>query len=148
MTAAQLEEKYGQPDAAYLAANCIVWQVQEKYPWFPAKEIYINKDFMAVFDAGLQAVQDAGLQDEITSFDGCYNPRDVRGSSTALSAHSYACACDLNASKNPMAVNPTPAQRQGSWSLEFITAMKSAGLFFGGDFHVRADPMHWSYADM
>jgi hypothetical protein len=147
MTAAELEALYGQPDAAYFSEYCIMWEVQQDYPWFPAKVIYINKDFKVVFSNGLLAVQTAGLQGEIITFDGCFNERNVRGS-TSISAHYYACACDLNASKNPMAVNPTPAQRQGSWTPEFIVAMKSAGLFFGGDFHTRADPMHWSYADM
>ena len=147
MTAAQLEAQYGPPNAAYLSANCIMWEVQEDYPWFPAKVIYINKVFKDMLFNSLAAVQAAGLQGEIHSFDGCYNDRDVRGASS-LSAHSYAYAVDLNASTNGMVVNPTPAQRLGTWTQGFIDAMTSSGIFFGGNFETRADPMHYSGADL
>jgi hypothetical protein len=147
MTAAQLEAQYGQPDAAYLAANCILWHVQQDFPWFPAEVIYINKAFKDMLFASFTAVQAAGLQGEVTDYDGCYNDRDVRGS-VAISAHAYAAAIDINSSKNGMVVNPTPAQRLGSWSQGFIEAMTSSGVFFGGNFLHRADPMHFSMADM
>ena len=147
MTASQLIEQYGPPDAAYLSENCITWEVQNDFPWFPAKEIYINKVFKGMLYDSFTAVQTAGLQNEITHFDGCYNKRDVRGS-TDVSAHSYACAIDLNAAENPMVVNPSPAKRLGRWTQGFIDAMTSSGVFFGGNFIHRSDPMHFSMADM
>lgn len=148
MTSAQLEAKYGQPNAAYFSKYCAIWQVHAKYPWFPAKQIYINSDFQAMMDLSLASVFAAGVSSEILTFDGCFNERDVRGSSTALSAHYYAAAMDLNAHLNGMVLNPTPVQRTGKWSAAFIKAMCSSGIFFGGNFIHRADPMHWSLADM
>lgn len=151
MTASQLIEQYGPPDAAYLSENCIIWEVQNDFPWFPAKEIYINKVFKDMLYDSFTAVQAAGLQNEITHFDGCYNKRDVRGS-TDVSAHSYACAVDLNAAENPMVVKNvndiTPTDRLGKWSQGFVDAMTSSGVFFGGNFKTRPDPMHYSRADM
>jgi hypothetical protein len=147
MTIEDLEAQYGPPDAAYQADYCTIWEVKQDFPWFPAERVFINKDFKNMLFASFTAVQSANLQHEIAHFDGCFNIRDVRGAAGKPSAHSYAAAMDLNASKNRMVVNPTPAQRLGSWSQEFITAMQSSGVFFGGNFIRRADPMHFSMLD-
>jgi len=147
MTAAQLIAQYGNPDAEYQAKYCTMWQVKERFPWFPAEKIFINIVFMNKLVISFQAVQDANLQHEIISFNGCYVDRPVRGSNS-ISAHAYAAAIDLNSPIDGMVVNPTPQQRLGKWTPEFIAAMKSSGIYFGGDFLHRSDPMHWSLADM
>ncbi len=136
--------KYGLPSAAYIKKFCTVWDVKAEFPWFPVGHFMVNKDFMLVLRRAFSALEAAGLHKEIKTFDGCYNDRSVRGSG-AISLHAWSCAIDLNAADNGMVENPTPTQRSGKWSLAFIGTMKAAGLFYGGDFRRRADPMHWGY---
>ena len=142
----QLLKKYGPPTGGYMAKYCITWAVQQAFPWFPVSHFLVNTDFMPVLFKAFTALQATGIHTEIKAFDGCYNDRDVRGS-TSTSLHAWACAIDLNAATNGMIVGPTKEQRRGSWSNEFIAAMKGAGLFYGGDFVKRADPMHWALLD-
>lgn len=138
----QLLAKYGPPDHDYVQKWCVVWYVQSEYPWFPAHSFLVNKDFRAKLRQAFSQLQTKGLHTEIRTFDGCYNDRNVRGSDTT-SLHSWAVACDLNAEDNPMTESEDPTLRHGKWSPAFIQTMKETGLFFGGDFHHRADPMHW-----
>lgn len=141
-----LTQRYGRPDQLYVRTHCIQWSIQTEFSWFPAASFLVNSDFRSLLTTAFTALQAAGLHTEIHTFDGCYNPRRVRGGE-AVSLHAWAAAIDLNAASNPMAVNPTAAQRTGSWSPEFISTMKASGLYFGGNFHVRADPMHWAMGD-
>lgn len=142
----ELLQKYGSPSHEYINKYCTVWEVKADFPWFPAQSFLINKDFQVKVKEAFTKLQEAGIEAEIKTFDGCYNDRDVRGSS-ATSLHAWAAAIDLNAACDGMVVNPTPQQREGTWSPQFITLMKDAGLFYGGDFKLRADPMHWALLD-
>lgn len=139
--------EYGVPDAAYQAKWCAVWEIKNDFPWFPVEKIYINNDFRSVLFLAFTDLQNAGLHTEIKTHDGCFNPRCVRGSEST-SAHAWAAAIDLNADENPMVVNPTQEQRLGKWSQQFVDTMKSAGVYFGGDFIHRSDPMHFSLVDL
>lgn len=148
MTAQQiLEAKYGPPDHAHIVASCETWHIKDDFPWFPANAFLINKDFKKMLYGAFKALEAKGLHTEIKTYDGCYNDRPVRGSEDIPSLHSWACALDMNSATNKMVVNPTPEQRKGSWSDEFIATMKGAGVFFGGDFKRRSDSMHWSLLD-
>lgn len=142
----QLLAKYGPPDHAHIVKYCSVWNVQADFQWFPAHSFLVNNDFKKVLEDAFRALEAAGLYTEIKTFDGCYNDRTVRGSSST-SLHAWAAAIDFNAKTNGMVVNPTGVQRKGSWSDAFISIMKESGLFFGGDFIHRADPMHWALLD-
>jgi hypothetical protein len=142
----QLLAKYGPPNGDYIHKHCVSWDVQKDFPWFPVSHFLVNSDFRDLLFKAFTAIQSAGLQGEIKTFDGCYNDRTVRGS-TSTSLHAWAAAIDLNAACDAMVVNPTEAQRSGTWTHEFISTMKSAGIFYGGDFIHRADPMHWALFD-
>lgn len=142
----QMIAKYGPPSALYVKKYCVVWDVQTGFPWFPVTHFLVNEDFKAILVKAFTNLQDADLQHEIKTFDGCYNDRSVRGSDST-SMHAWAAAIDLNAACDGMVDNPTPQQREGTWSPQFIAAMKAAGLYYGGDFKVRADPMHFSMLD-
>lgn len=142
----QLLAKYGPPDHDHIVKYCSVWNVQADFPWFPAHSFLVNNDFKEVLENAFRALEAAGLHREIKTFDGCYNDRTVRGSSST-SLHAWAAAIDLNSVSNGMVVDPTPEQRKGSWTDAFISVMKESGLFFGGDFIKRADPMHWALLD-
>jgi D-alanyl-D-alanine carboxypeptidase len=147
MTAAELIAKYGSPDGNYQAKNCMLWAIQEDFPWFPVSHIFLNNIFKSMLFKSFSAVQDAGLQGEITTYNGCLVQRNVRGSNS-ISAHAYGCAIDLDSAIDGMVVNPTTQQRLGKWTQGFINAMTSSGVFYGGNFVHRADPMHFSMADM
>jgi D-alanyl-D-alanine carboxypeptidase len=153
----QLLDKYGEPNHDYILAWCSEWEVKNEFPWFPVNSFLVNRDFEAILRKAFTALQAAGLHTEIKTYDGCYNERTVRGS-TAISLHSWACAIDLNASEEGMeSIAPdqiTPEKRLGNWSKEFVDTMKSAGLYYGGDFHSihadgteRLDPMHYALLD-
>lgn len=145
----QLLQTYGPPGPLYNTTHCVVWQVQQEFPWFPTKSFMVNKDFLVKLRAAFTALQAAGLHTEIKTYDGCYNDRSVRGhDSTSL--HAWAAALDLNALLNPMipnAENLTREQRLGKWSQAFVDIMIAAGISFGGYFHHRADSMHFGLLD-
>lgn len=151
MTAADLIAKYGPPNKDYLNSQCMIWHIQDDFPWFPAKIIFINMDFKDMLFKSFTAVWAAGLQGEIISYNGCYVNRPVRGSNS-ISAHAYAGALDMNSSKDPMFIADglplDDPKRLGTWSKAFVDAMISGGVFFGGFFQHRSDPMHFSMADM
>jgi hypothetical protein len=131
-----IKEKYGLPDAAYQSKYCMLWNVQQDFPWFPAKKIFINKEFQLKLTKAFYNLEKTGIHIEIKSFDGCYNERAVRGASV-LSLHAYAMAMDLNAESEKL------GQEQTNFSGQFIAIMKAAGLFWGGDYLRRKDPMHF-----
>lgn len=152
MTAQQIIiNKYGEPDKKYLETYCYDWQVKQDFPWFPSTEIFINKDFKIELATAFVNLEKANCHTEIKTYDGCFNKRNVRGSATSQSLHSWAMAIDLNAALNPMVIKPlaeiTAADRLGKWSEQFIEIMKSVGITCGGYFIHRPDPMHFAMYD-
>jgi D-alanyl-D-alanine carboxypeptidase len=133
----QLMDKYGFPDLAYQTRHCEVWEVKKDFSWFPAKKFMVNKDFKKMLFKAFSNLEKAGLHREIKTFDGCYNPRSVRGGS-ALSLHAWAAAIDLNAAIEKL------GQEKTNFSGSFIAIMKAAGIFWGGHYLNRKDPMHFS----
>lgn len=128
--------KYGEPGPEYQAKYCELWLVQLDFPWFPAKRIFINKDFKEALFKAFTGIEQANLQEEIETFDGCYVERKVRGSSK-ISLHSWALAIDLNAHKEKL------GQEATHWSEQFISIMEQAGVYWGGNFKTRKDNMHF-----
>lgn len=101
--------------------------------------IYCNKDMADPLLQAFNNVRVRGLLNELRTFDGCYEVRDVRGAPGQVSTHAYALAIDLNAAENPLGgpVKFSPA---------FVACFKDAGFKWGGDFH-RVDGMHFQLAD-
>lgn len=100
----------------------------------PTERIFCNKDIHLPLHEAFENILTAGCEAELKTFDGCYNVRMVRGSSTVFSLHSYAIAIDLNAKDNPLG-------GRSSWSDQFIRCFTDVGWIWGGDF-TRKDPMH------
>lgn len=100
------------------------------------ENIYCNIDFAPKLLEALLYVQVAKRLNELKSFDGCFNIRDVRAEPGNLSAHAYGLAIDINAYENQMG-HPT------SFSPEFIQCFLKVGFIWGGSFK-RCDPMHFS----
>lgn len=109
----------------------------------PVQHIACNIDMHEPLKRALSNVVDAGRAAELHTFDGCFNIRLVRGSNTHFSAHSYGLALDLNAGTNPMG-----SKLRTDFSPEFVAAFKSAGFYWGGEFHGRKDPMHWGIVNL
>lgn len=103
--------------------------------------IFCNKDIHAPLKAALDAVAAHNLGGLLKTFDGCFNIRMVRGTNNSPSAHAYGLALDINASENGL------GQTKGGFydHPDFVKCFKDAGFDWGGDFHSRKDPMHFSY---
>jgi hypothetical protein len=128
--------KYGEPSKTYFDKYCVMWEIQQDFPWFPAKRIYINTDFKLQLSQAFKGLEATALQHEIITFDGCYVERKVRGS-TKMSLHSWAMAIDLNASREKL------GQVETHFTPEFIAIMVKY-VFWGGNYKGRKDPMHFS----
>lgn len=103
--------------------------------------IELHKKVAAQFQRFFAAVAKAGLLDRILTFDGSFVPRFIRGSRTSLSNHAFGTAIDLNAAYAPLGSAPKPAGSPGSLA-ELVPYMTAEGLFWGGFFTPRPDPMH------
>jgi hypothetical protein len=139
--------KYGQPDANYLAKHCFIWDINADFPWVEniinsgtgsaLKRVYINRELRDKLFVAFTNLEKAGLHTEIKTFDGCYNPRQVRGRNSK-SLHAWAMAVDFNADIEKLGQNTT------NWSGRFLAVMKAAALYWGGDWKSRKDSMHFA----
>ncbi|WP_229728889.1 M15 family metallopeptidase [Hymenobacter glacieicola] len=108
----------------------------------PVTRIWMNKDAVTPFEAVMRELVDTGRIKEIKTYDGCYNPRLMRGLN-APSVHSWALAFDFNAKQNPLGKAPYQA---GMFTREFVAIWKKHGFRAGADFGAgRADSMHYEY---
>jgi hypothetical protein len=131
----------------WMAAHCtrIAPKFQMYYAGKPIASILVNKACAAAMLAAFAEVAEKcqfkqNLIDGtgVSDFGGCYNPRRIRGSATAWSNHSWACAIDLAPSKNGFNMKTT-------LSNIVIDAFKRQGARWGGDYRGRKDPMHFEF---
>lgn len=80
-----------------------------------------------------EAIHAVGLD----QYDGCYNFRPVRGSSSRLSMHSYGAAIDFDSEHNPLGAT------HGRMPREVVAIFKAEGWRWGGDYTNRKDWMHF-----
>jgi hypothetical protein len=81
---------------------------------------------------------------DILHWDGCFCPRFQRGSTTALSNHSWGTAFDVNAAFNPFRHAPAADGVLGCvYRLVPIAARHR--FYWGGFFGERPDGMHFEY---
>lgn len=109
-----------------------------------AAETMVIRGFQAhrllvpVFEAVFQEIDRLGLRSCIRSFDGIYNFRKIRGSTSSLSLHAFGAAIDLDAATNALGT-------RGDMDPRVIEVFEHFGFFWGGRFS-RPDPMHFQYA--
>lgn len=162
--------KYGYPDDngktpninelnQFQKNNMVLWDVPAlinlAIPAIPNK-IYCNKDLVGPLQRALELVIKRGLQEEIKTWDGCYNLRAIRAyekqyeklkkdgllmeSLKYLSIHSWAIAIDINAAWNGLG-------KVGNMSKELIKCFEEAGFEWGGRWK-RLDPMHFQLKEI
>lgn len=108
----------------------------------PVEHIALNRDLHGPLMNALIAVNSKKIGGLLKTFDGCFNIRMVRGTTASPSTHSYGLALDLNAETNQLA-----ATHGGFYDHpDFVKCFTEQGFAWGGNFHGRKDPMHFSYA--
>ena len=119
VTSSQCFIKYGDPNKPETQSKWFeIWIVPQhiqdafKHVRFSAvgtigfpKKIFINKDFRPKLEQALNNVISRGLASEMKSWDGCFMIRTKRGL-RSMSLHSWAIACDINASENQLGHTP------------------------------------------
>lgn len=123
----------------------------------------VNRVVAPLIQAAMEEAYNANDGTVIRSYDGAYNVRSMRGSSST-SAHAFGAAIDLNASSG----NSTYSNGFGSYSYSnqsahdsmaenhtkyevfyeggaYVEAFKHYGFVWGGDFNGTQDGMHFSF---
>lgn len=136
---------FGNPrEAGWSANNLEFCKVPNSLTAFPliasksARGFYCHKLLVGQFQKCFEEVANAGLK--VYSWEGCYNLRNIAGSST-LSLHSWGIACDFNYEGNTYG-DSTPAMDK-----KIVAIFKKHGFFWGGDFRGKKDGMHFEWMD-
>lgn len=107
-------------------------------------KIYCNKkivsDLYKVFDDLIKSK----LIKEIITYDGCFNPRYIRGMETKkiLSNHAFGTALDFNSALNPLGIPRNKLEKP--FSVQFTDIWKMYNFQNGFTF-ARPDGMHFEY---
>lgn len=142
---AEVKAIFGDPlSVGWSSSNLAFCEVVPTLKAFPIKKgstlrgFYCHKLLVLVFQKVFEEIALEGLVDEIKTFDGCFNIRKIRGSSTTMSLHSWAIAIDLNYKGNELG-NPKPEMDH-----RVIAVFEKHGFYWGGNFK-RRDGMHFEY---
>lgn len=148
----ELLSYYGNPaqnNAAWQRANLVYVNTPfaMHFEKFPVHRFMAHKKVAQSVDIVLRALWEFYKHDQaaidaahVSSYSGCYNFRSIRGSNN-LSLHAFGAAIDFDAEHNPMCY----AKGKGFFqpNSPIVTMFKSQGWFWGGDYCVRKDPMHF-----
>jgi hypothetical protein len=103
------------------------------------KRIYCNKDIYKPLLQAFHNIAESRLQDEVKTWDGCFNIRKKKASSTA-SLHSWGYAIDINAAWNRYGYAPT-------MQMSLVRCFESAGFEWGGHWKTP-DGMHFQLREL
>jgi hypothetical protein len=87
----------------------------------------------------------ARVLDRVVSWDGSFVCRFIRGSDTVLSNHAFGSAFDINATLNPLGVEPAFPGKAGCL-YDLVPIAHDHGFYWGGHFSSRRDGMHFEVA--
>lgn len=132
LTSAQCLKVIGPPE---LERDMVVWMVPSeiRFNALP-KKIYCNKRLVPLLSKAFENVKKRGLEDQVKTWDGCFNIRKKRGASSS-SLHSWGLAIDINAAWNGFGKKPT-------MSPELVACFTDAGMDWGGTWSTP-DGMHF-----
>jgi peptidoglycan hydrolase-like protein with peptidoglycan-binding domain len=94
-----------------------------------------------------QAWEDEGLLDLVLTWQGSFNPRFVRGSTTDLSNHAFGSGFDINYAWNRLGHIPALADQKGSVR-RLVPIANRHGFYWGGHYQRRPDGMHFEIATL
>lgn len=140
---------YGTPGHAVEAQLVdVVPPFRMTYEGSPIARIRFHKKAAAALLAALTEIWEQYGKDQskidalgISHYDGAYNPRFIRGSTTRWSNHAFGAAIDINADHNGFNTG------HGTMPKPVVDAFKRQGARWGGDYHGRTDPMHFEFCD-
>jgi hypothetical protein len=134
LTSAECQKRYGDP---YTERHMAVWDIPNDInaaiPPLPNR-IYCNKDLVAPLEAALRNVIERGAQNEIKTWDGCFNIRK-KITAPSMSLHSWGVAFDINAAWNQFGKPP-------AMSRKLVACFTDAGFDWGGVWSTP-DGMHF-----
>jgi len=139
---------YGTPKTSVLESQLVdvVPPFRMTYSGTPVRAIKFHKKCAPALRAALDEIWNAYGRDQskidaarVSIYDGAYNPRMIRGSSTKWSNHAYAAAIDIDAAHNGFGAG------KGTMPQIVIDAFKRQGARWGGDYKGRTDPMHFEF---
>ena len=110
-----------------------LWMPPPGIPALP-RRVYCHKYLLPLLAQWHDNIVDATLQDEVKTWDGCFNIRLKKGNAKSLSLHSWGLAFDINAAWNGFDDPPT-------MSPALIHCIEQAGLEWGGRWKTP-DGMH------
>jgi peptidoglycan hydrolase-like protein with peptidoglycan-binding domain len=87
----------------------------------------------------------AGLLERVLTYEGSFNPRFVRGSTTNLSNHAFGSGFDINYTWNKLGHVPALVGQRGSVR-ELVPIANQHGFYWGGHWQGRKDGMHFELA--
>ena len=141
--------RYGNPrDERNMGLWWCPQPLRDKNPAIPVK-IYANLDIHPLLTAALIECSKRGVLGEITSFGGCFNIRNIRGSGQ-MSTHSWGAAVDWNVADNALGKTVDQLVREGKkpFSERFLQCWRSTGWECGGDWTGRSDRQHFQIAKL
>lgn len=146
---AALIEFYGEPGPEVVAQLVpVVPPFVMTYEGTPIRSIMFHKKAAPALAAALAEIWESYGKNQakidhagVSRYDGAYNHRYIRGSTTKWSNHSYGAAIDINAEDNGFNTG------HGNMPQIVINAFKRQGARWGGDYHGRTDPMHFEFCD-
>lgn len=137
ITSAQCLAKFGDPTDEH---QRLTFETQWMTLWSPPpgiralpRRIYCHKWLLPRLLDFCERVEDAGIESQIKTWDGCFNVRPKRGA-TSPSIHSWGLAFDINAAWNRFGAIPT-------MSPELVGCIEAAGLESGVRWK-KPDGMH------
>lgn len=114
-------------------------------------KIYCNKIIVDDLFKVFEELKNTKLISEIRSYDGCFNPRYIRGmeAEKILSNHAFGTAIDFNASDNPLGKKRLEniENKLRPWSADFIAVWEKYNFINGYRFS-RGDGMHFEYVNI
>lgn len=142
----------GDPFKPAFKRKLIIWDVPEELEiGFIPKRIYCHPILVDPLATAFKALIQTGKVNELKTWDGCYNPRPIRGYEKAyeknkgtlkgaryISVHAWGLAIDVNAFENRLGMQPKLTKG-------FVACFKEQGFKWGGDFS-RKDGMHFEYS--
>jgi hypothetical protein len=151
MSSVKMWAKYGSPFTPSFKRQLVMWDVPADMEiGVIPKRIYCHRDLVKPLEASFRALIKSGALKELKTWDGCYNPRPIRGyerqwarfenlnpasGAKYLSTHAWGLAIDVNAFENCLGKKPR-------LSKAFVKCFTDNGFTWGGTFK-RLDGMHF-----